>query len=355
MSGARRVGILGASGLLGLQLVAMLHRHPAVKSLVPFSRSHRKVPVGGAFPAFHGLKDLVFADPADAESSGCDVFFLAMPHGESFPYARSLASAGATLIDLSADFRLADAAAFERVYGVPHGAPELLERFRLVVPEINGADLDASTKLVAVPGCTATAVILALYPLVQAKLLASPSILVDAKTSSSGAGNKAAEASQSHLNRVGGVRVHKLLGEHRHRHEIASFLEARTGTRPVVSLNTFAVDLVRGLSAAVYLDVAQGTSTKALFRAYRDAYGSAPCVRVIRLNAGFERFPNPKLCARTNFCDIGFQVDEATGKAVVVAALDNLLKGGAGQAVQCFNRLVGRDDAEGVPLTPAFP
>jgi N-acetyl-gamma-glutamyl-phosphate/LysW-gamma-L-alpha-aminoadipyl-6-phosphate reductase len=348
-----RVGVLGGAGLLGVQLIAMLHGHPAVREVVPFSRRVKGLSFGAAFPAFHHMKSPTFRDPAEAVSAGCDVVFLALPHGESFAYVESLAQAGARLIDLSADFRLRDPALFEAIYRRPHGAPQRLADFVLVVPEINGAVLERGPRFVAVPGCTATAMILALHPLISAGLLSSPVVIGDAKTSSSGAGTRSGEASQSHVQRAHGVRVHKLLDEHRHRYEVAAFLEESAGMRLTVLLSTYAVDLVRGLSCSCYVDLREGVDAKALYRTYRAAYAEAPCVRIVRLNAGVDRFPNPKATAYTAFCDVGFHV--AGGKGVLIASLDNLLKGGAAQAMQCFNRMVGVPETTGLPLTGHFP
>jgi len=353
-SKALRVGILGASGLVGQQLLSILSEHSGVSTVVPFSRRLGGTVVWHNNPAFRHLGDLRYVVPDTEQLRLCDTLFLALPAGESFSYVRAVAGGNTRVIDVGSDFRFKDPARYESIYQVQHGLPDELDSFRVVVPEVNGDCLDSSTSRIALPGCTSTAVILALYPLVRAGLLGSSQVIVDAKTSSSASASKAS-AAQLHYQRSQGIRVHKLLRQHRHRHEIEEFLKAHCSGTVEVFLNTFAVDQVRGLSVACYVDLAAGVRNADVASAYRYCYQNTRFVRIVKLNNGFERYPNPKLNAGTNYCDIGFEVDEQSRKAVLIGALDNLLKGAAGQAVQCFNRVHLFPETTGLPMQARFP
>jgi len=342
------VAVLGASGPIGLQLCALLCGHPGVGTLAPVSRRFAGSPLAARFPAFAHRRELRFAPPEAADDA--EAVFLCLPRGQAFDWVERLAGGGRRLIDVGGDFRLADADAYRLATGTEHPLPELLASFRTVVPEINGDEV-AGHDLAAVPGCNATAALLALYPLARAGLLGDGPVVIDSKVGSSGAGGSAPDDGQRHHRRAQGVRPHKVLGEHRHRHEVAGLLAALCGKRPTVLLSTYAVDMVRGISLACYLRPAgDGHSAGSLLSLYRDAYAAAPTVRLQRRPREIDRLPNPRWVAHTGFCDLGLEHDTESGWTLVVAALDNLLKGGAGQAVQAFNLMHGFEAHSRVPL-----
>lgn len=355
MQKCRAVGILGASGLIGLQLTYLLHHHPMVAKVLAFSRRLAGTNLAQAFPAYKHLKTLRFIEPEKKMLQQCDVVFLALPHGESFGYVNALKKSSIPLIDLSSDFRLADPASYLAIYHRPHPMADEIKGFYQCIPEINGSGISPDFRWISLQGCTATAVALALYPLLAEDLIDPAPVIVDAKVSSSGSGRAGYSEAQAHFQRSNGVRAHKLLRQHRHSHEIEAFLHNQTGVSVSVLLNTFSVDMVRGMLCASYVHLRNGADNKRLFTLYRSYYDGQPCIRLIKQHNGFERHPNPKLLLNTNFCDIGFQIDESTGMGVVLSALDNLMKGGAGQAVQCFNLLMGFAADVGLPHMSFFP
>ncbi len=329
-----RIGILGASGFIGLQLIELLSNHPEVSELIPMSRQLAGKTLGSINPVFKH-RDVKFKLPTDALLQSLDVLFMALPHGKSVEYIRCIESSDVAVIDLSADFRINDPILFEETHGQPHSAPDLLSAFTRICPDING-DAGKGKRFLSLPGCTASAAILSLYPLIVEKILSHSRVIVDAKVSSSGAGASSGPA-QSHIFRVNGVRAYKLLRQHRHCQEIEAFIRELTGFKLNIVLNVFSVDMVRGISTTTFLETVAGVTNKLLQRIYRSHYGSRSFVRIIRQKSGFERYPNPRFLAGTNFCDIGFEVDNNAGHAVLVTAIDNLIRGGAGQAVQAFN------------------
>jgi N-acetyl-gamma-glutamyl-phosphate/LysW-gamma-L-alpha-aminoadipyl-6-phosphate reductase len=260
----------------------------------------------------------------------------------------ALAGRAKQVIDLSADFRLRDPAGYARWYGAGHSAPELLGAFVPGCPELFREELRVAD-MISVPGCMATAAILALHPLASAGLV-EPEVVVDARTGSSGAGATAGEASL-HAERSGAMRLFAPLG-HRHEAEIAQL----TGLR--VSMSATAVEAVRGVQVVCRARVRAshaGLHERAVRQLYRERYAAEPFVRIVAQRRGVYRYPEPKILAGSNFCDIGFAIDQAGGHLVVVAALDNLMKGGAGSAVQCLNVRMGWPERSGLEFPGLHP
>jgi len=330
-----KCGILGASGFIGLQLIDLLENHPDVTCIVPFSRSLAKRPLAAINPVYKNQDGPVFEKPEPDLISELDALFVALPHGQAAPYVKLALEHDVPVVDLSADFRMDSEDAYQDAFGKSHPEPELLARFTRVCPDINGPEA-AGKSLISIPGCTASAAILALYPLLADKLICSDRVIVDAKVSSSGAGISSGMA-QSHVFRSHGVRVYKMLRDHRHVAEVESFLTAQTGMPIQMQLSVSSVDMVRGISAIAYFQVPEDTDAKDLGRSYRRHYGDKTFVRLIRQNNGMERYPNPQFLQGTNYCDIGYECDRARQVGASVSAIDNLVRGGAGQAVQAFN------------------
>jgi LysW-gamma-L-alpha-aminoadipyl-6-phosphate/LysW-L-glutamyl-5-phosphate reductase len=260
--------------------------------------------------------------------------------------------AGARVIDLSADFRLRDPAVFERWYGQPHSAPELAKQAVYGLPEFHREEIKKA-RLVSGVGCTATSINLATYPLVKAGLLTKGPIVADIKIGSSASGMEATVGSM-HAERSGTVRLYAAT-THRHVAEVQQEL-GHNGSRPQVHYSAHAIELVRGILATchVFLDRTDLTE-KDLWKAYRAAYGNEPFVRIVKERAGIHRFPDPKLVAGSNYADVGFELEEGTNRVVAVAAIDNLVKGAAGSAVQSMNLMFGLDETTGLTQVPLHP
>jgi len=276
------------------------------------------------------------------------VLFLALPHGQAQRRIEQLARLAPRIIDLSADFRLSDPQAYAATYGEPHAAPEWLNRFAYGLPEAN-RDAIRNTQYASGVGCNATAVNLALLPLVRAGLLrADRPVIADVKAGSSEGGATASAASH-HPERAGAVRSFAPTG-HRHQAEVRQV----TGLADA-HLSVTSIELVRGVLATVHAWVQPGLSDKDLWRAYRAAYGDEPFVRIVHERGGIYRHPEPKLLAGTNLADVGWELEPATGRLVALAAIDNLGKGAAGSAVQCMNLMCGLDETAGLAFTGLHP
>jgi N-acetyl-gamma-glutamyl-phosphate/LysW-gamma-L-alpha-aminoadipyl-6-phosphate reductase len=340
------VAVVGAGGYIGGELVRLLLGHPAVERVTAISSRFAGRRVDSPHPNLRGLTDLRFSSLE--ELTACDVLFLATPHGQAMRLLPALAGRAKQVIDLSADFRLRDPAGYARWYGVPHSAPELLGAFVPGVPELFREELRGAD-LVSVPGCMATAAILALHPLAGAGLV-EPEVLVDARSGSSGSGATAGEANL-HAERSGAMRLFAPLG-HRHETEIGQL----TGLE--VSMSATGVEAVRGVQVVCRARVRAGHAgldERALRQLYRQRYAGEPFVRIVAQRRGVYRYPEPKILAGSNFCDIGFAIDEASGQLVAVAALDNLMKGGAGNAVQCLNIRMGWPERSGLEFAGLHP
>ena len=338
-----RVAVVGASGYAGAELLAILANHPMARVVGLFGSS-RKAEEGtptaaDLFPRFEGtaigaLKVQAF-EVAAAAALGLDAIFLATPHELSHEVAQALVDAGIVVLDLSAAFRLSDRAVFEKNYGFAHQHPALLAEAVYGLAEFN-ADAVATARVVAVPGCYPTASILAIRPLVEAGLVdTSRPAIVDAVSGVSGAGRKAEVKSLFCEVSMQAYGVFK----HRHRPEITE----HAGLATIFTPHLGCYD--RGILATVHLELKPGTTETAVRAAFDAAYAGRPFVRVLKSG----RWPSISAVERTNFCDIGFALEtSAHGTHLIVeSAIDNLVKGAAGQAVQCMNLRFGFDETAG--------
>lgn len=344
------VSILGASGYTGGELLRLLLQHPHVEVTGATSQRFAGEFLHKAHPNLRGRTQLKFVNRHELPPA--DVVFTCVPHGEGMKHVPALLNGGARVVDLSADFRLRDAQQFQAWYGQPHAAPELLSKAVYGLPELHRDEI-RKTRLVSGVGCTATSVNLALYPLVQAGLLREGPVVADIKIGSSASGLEANIAS-IHAERSGTVRLYAPT-THRHVAEIQQEL-GRNGTRPQIHYSAHAIELVRGILATchVFLDRADVTE-KDVWKAYRASYQSEPFVRLVKERSGIHRFPDPKLVAGSNYADIGFELEEGTRRLVAVAAIDNLVKGAAGSAVQSMNLMLGLDETTGLTQLPLHP
>ncbi len=338
------VAIVGGSGYVGGELLRLLLGHPDVAVAQVTSESMPGKPVARAHPNLRKRTSLVFTRRSELKPA--DVTFVAVPHGESMGSTPELLSTGGTVIDLSADFRLRDANAYPTYYGRSHPHPELLSEAVFGLPERHREAL-RSARLIAVPGCIATASILALAPIAELDGVDRRRVVIDTKSGSSASGRDAGPAGQ-HAERSGVMRAYAPAG-HRHTAEI----EQETGAR--VALTCHAVEAVRGVLATVHAPTGRAFDEKELWSTYRRAYGAEPFVRIVHDADGAFREPEPKILAGTNYCDLGFAVDPHGERLVLLGAIDNLGKGAAGNAVQCLNVRAGFPETAGLDFAGLHP
>ena len=338
------VAIVGGSGYTGGELLRLLIRHPKVEVAQVTSDSMAGKAVGRAHPNLRKVTDLAFTRHAELEPT--DVLFLAMPHGRAMERIPEFLSRAGRIIDLSADFRLRDPAQYRTYYGVEHPHAEMLAKSVYGLPELHREAVRNAT-LVSGPGCIASAAILGLFPLARAGVIDPKRVVVDAKTGSS-AGGADGGAASAHSERSGVMRLYAPT-MHRHTPEI----EQELGVR--VSLSCHAVEAVRGILATCHAFLREPVSDKDIWRLYRDAYGNEPFVRIVKDASGLYRLPEPKILSGTNFCDVGFEVDAHSDRIVVASALDNLMKGAAGSAVQSMNLMCGYPETTGLEFLGLHP
>jgi len=327
-----RVSIVGGSGYVGGELLRLLLRHPHVEIAQVTSERLAGKPVTSTHPHLRGHTDLVYT--SQSQRSTCDLLILALPHGSAATRIADYAELAPRIIDCSADFRLRDADAYQRWYGEPHANPAWLARFVYGLPELNREAIRNATHVSGV-GCNATATTLALLPLVRAGILAPQDVVIsDVKVGSSEGGAQSNDGSH-HPERSGVVRAFAPTG-HRHTAEVIQ----STGLNNV-HLSITSVELIRGAVATVHCLPQQIVDEKTLWRAYRSCYRDEPFVRIVRERSGIHRLPEPKLLSGTNYADVGFDLDPQSGRIVSICAIDNLLKGAAGSALQCLNLMCG--------------
>ncbi|WP_456441923.1 N-acetyl-gamma-glutamyl-phosphate reductase [Caldithrix abyssi] len=342
------VSIAGASGYAGGELLRLLLFHPDVQIKQVTSERHFGKFVHKVHPHLRGQSPLKFCSMEDLEP--CDVLFLCLPHGEAQKRIEQFLQIAPRIIDLSADFRLQNPDAYARWYGQPHLRPDLLGRFVYGIPELHRQKMQTA-RFISSAGCNATAAILALYPLFKEGLAHANQAIIEVKVGSSEAGNRPNEASH-HSVRHGCVRSFKPTG-HRHAAEIEqelSFNEAMTA-----HFSATAIEMVRGVLATAHVFLNRKLSEKDLWKIYRSYYASEPFVRIVKERDGLYRYPEPKLVAGTNFCDVGFELDEQSGRLVIISAIDNLMKGAAGQAVQAFNIMHGLPETRALEFPGLHP
>ena len=352
-----RVAIIGGSGYTGGELARLLLFHPQVELAQIASSSHAGHYLHSVHPNLRKLSPLRFCHPDDLTS--CDVLFLCLPHGLAGRDIERYRAVAPRVIDLSADFRLRSAGLYEQWYGEPHCASPLLEEAVYGLPELHRAELPGAT-LVSGTGCMATAAILGLAPLYRADLVDSAlPLVVEAKVGSSAAGATPGPGSH-HPDRSGAVRSFQPTG-HRHTAELIQELGRAAGARSSgefcqrIAFSATAVELVRGVLITAHVFLNERVDERALWRLYREAYQHEPFIRLVKERSGVYRYPEPKILAGSNYCDIGFELDPHQQRVVVMAALDNLVKGAAGNAVQALNCMCDWDESLGLTFPGLHP
>ena len=341
-----RSSLVGGSGYTGGELLRLLTAHPEVEVTQVTSRSQLGKYVYQVHPNLRKQTTLKFSDPASLEDT--DVIFLALPHGQAQQHIEQYAEAAGKIIDLSADFRLRRPETYEQWYGSPHAAPTWLEKFVYGLPELHREALKGANYVSGV-GCNATASILALLPLVESGLLEiEERVIIEVKTGSSESGVKGNPGSH-HPERSGVVRTYAPYG-HRHTAEVIQEM-GTTG----VSLTMTSVELVRGALATAHGQVKPGTKLKDLWKAYRKIANENPFLRLVKERQGVYRVPEPKILAGSNYADLGFDLDEDSGHVIAICAIDNLMKGASGSAVQCMNLMFGFEETTGLEFIGLHP
>jgi N-acetyl-gamma-glutamyl-phosphate/LysW-gamma-L-alpha-aminoadipyl-6-phosphate reductase len=341
-----RASIVGGSGYTGGELLRILTGHPEVEVVQVTSRGHLGEYVYQVHPNLRKQSTLKFTDPEQLEPT--DVLFLCLPHGQAQHKIDALAKIAPTIVDLSADFRLHDTKLYETWYGSPHAAPAWLDKFVYGLPELHRDQLKGAHYASGV-GCNATASNLALLPLVKAGLLdLDKPVIIEIKVGSSEGGAEGNPGTH-HPERANVIRTFSSFG-HRHTAEVMQELGVTN-----VSLTMTSVDLVRGILATAHGTVKSGVATKDLWKAYRAVAAENPFVRVVKEQRGLYRVPEPKVLAGSNYADLGFELDESTGHIVSICAIDNLMKGASGTAVQCMNLMLGFDETTGLEFPGLHP
>jgi N-acetyl-gamma-glutamyl-phosphate/LysW-gamma-L-alpha-aminoadipyl-6-phosphate reductase len=348
-----RIGIIGGSGYVGSELLRILLLHPQVEVTMVTSRQSAGEYVFNTHPNLRGLTQLKFV-PQDINElqKNCDLVFTATPHGGSVNLVPKLLEAGLKVIDMSADFRLKNPAEYETWYEFKHNHPELLKAAVYGVPELHREEIQKA-RLIACPGCMASATILALVPIVKAGLVDPKHIVADLKVGSSGGGAKATAASH-HPERFGGVRPYKVV-MHRHIGEVEQELNALTNEPVTISFSPHAVNMIRGILVTVHAFPKQPLAAKDIWKALRGTYEGEPFIRLVKYQKGLYQLPDPKVTQGTNFCDVGFELDPHANRLIMFSAIDNMVKGASGQGVQCMNLLMGIDETTGLKSTGFHP
>lgn len=334
--------IIGATGYTGIELVKILLRHRHVRITGLTTRQQESIPIHHLIPSLPQKVNLkVVQYSFDAVRKNSDVVFLCLPHTEAMTTAAQFLAAGKIVIDLSADFRLKDWKTYEKWYGVEHKNRELLKKAVYGLPEFFRAQVKKAD-LIANPGCYPTASILGVAPLLKNKLVDADSIVIDAKSGVSGAGKKL-NASTQFCEVDENFYAYKV-GKHQHTPEIIQALTETSGAKAGLTFVPHLLPLDRGILATIYMKRKRGVKAEQVESAFRKAYGKEPFVRLKREGA----YPSLRDVQRTNFCDIGFWADPQSERLIVVTAIDNLIKGASGQAVQNLNIRAGFAEDEGL-------
>jgi N-acetyl-gamma-glutamyl-phosphate reductase len=340
-----KVGIVGGTGYTGVELLRLLSQHPDVELVAITSRKETGMPVADLFPSLRGHVALAFSDPTNAPLNRCDVVFFATPNGVAMGEARALVEAGVRIVDVSADFRIRDIGEWEKWYRMKHAAPELVAEAVYGLPEVNRASI-RKARIVANPGCYPTAVQLGFLPLVEASLVDLDHLIADAKSGVSGAGRKA----ETHLlfsEASDNFAAYGVPG-HRHWPEIRQGLAQAAGKPVGLTFVPHLTPMIRGIHATLYARITREADFQAL---YETRYRTEPFVDVLPPG----RHPDTRSVRAANLCRIAVHRPHDNDMLVVLAVIDNLVKGAAGQAVQNMNLMFDIEEKTGLQQLPVVP
>jgi len=343
-----RVGVVGATGYTGLELVRLLLRHPQVKMTALTAERYVGQPIWQVFPSVMKETDLI-CQPLAVEPlvQTCDFLFTALPHKAAMEVVPAFIQKGLKVVDLSADFRLADPQVYEEWYE-PHTASEFLKEAIYGIPELHREEIKKSS-LVANPGCYPTSIILALAPALRNKLIDKRTIIADSKSGVSGAGRSAvlsslfAEVSEN-------FKAYKV-AEHRHTPEIEQELSRLAGEQIVITFTPHLVPMKRGILSTIYASLEKPHSENEVLDLYRTFYAHEKFVRI----HPSDLLPSTADVLGSNYCDIGLRIDKRNNRLILLAAIDNLVKGASGQAIQNMNLMLGLEESLGLDIVPLYP
>ncbi|SFC34331.1 N-acetyl-gamma-glutamyl-phosphate reductase [Marinospirillum celere] len=346
------LGIVGGTGYTGVELLRLLASHPEAKVKVITSRSDSGMLVADMYPSLRDhYPDLCFTEPDAATLAACDLVFFATPHGVAHALAADLLSAGTRVVDLSADFRLRDADEWSRWYGQPHGAPELLPQAVYGLPEVAREEI-REARLIAVPGCYPTAVQLALIPLLEKKLITTQGIIADCKSGVSGAG-RSAKVGSLYCETSESMKAYSV-GKHRHHPEITQGLSQAAQEAVGITFVPHLTPMIRGIHATLYVRLKpeqQQLTNEELQELFETRYQNEPCVDVMP----WESCPETRSVKGANICRIALHRPHDSDLLVVLAVIDNLVKGASGQAVQNMNIMFGLEESTGLKFAGLLP
>lgn len=343
-----KVAIVGASGYTGVELIRLLSNHPEVEITAVTSEQSAGKGISSVFPSLTKIFDKTLEHlDADLITKKADLIFTALPHQKAMDVVPQFLKAGKKVIDLSADFRIKDHATYGAWYE-EHKAPELLKEAVYGLPELHREEIKKA-RLIANPGCYPTSAVLALAPLLKNGLIAPETIVIDSKSGVSGAGRSATQ--DTHFPEANeGFKAYKV-AEHRHTPEIEQELSLLANSPVTVSFTPHLLPVNRGILSTVYASVKKDTDEDSIFGIYNEFYGKEYFVRVYQKGS----FPNISNVRGSNFCDIGIRLDKRTGRVVIISAIDNLVKGASGQAVQNMNTMYGFPEDMALNSLPFFP
>ncbi len=342
------IAIIGASGYTGGELSRILHTHSQAKITAVTSRQYNGIQLSRVYPHLRGVTDIICENlNPDELYDRADLFFTAVPHQTAMEIVPKLLDAGKKVIDLSADFRIKDATVYEQWYN-RHTAPQYIPQAVYGLPELYREAI-ASTSLTANPGCYPTSIILALAPLLQNNAIDTGTIIIDSKSGVSGAGRSASQ-DKIFCEVADGFRPYAV-GSHRHTPEIEQEISLLAGKNTVVSFSPHLLPVSRGILSTVYADLADGMNSATILEMYQSLYAGEKFIRILEDGV----FPATQHVRGSNFCDIGFKIDRRTNRVVVMAAIDNVVKGASGQAVQNMNIMFGFKEDDGLHGVPLFP
>ncbi|MDI9547762.1 MAG: N-acetyl-gamma-glutamyl-phosphate reductase [Chloroflexota bacterium] len=345
-----KAAIVGGSGYAGGELFRLLLDHPHVEVTQVTSERNAATFVHFTHPNLRGRTSLQFVSAADLEPA--DFLFVGLPHGGAMERIDQYAGMAERIIDLSADFRLRNPDDYVRWYGKPHANPEWLGKFVYGLPELYREEI-RQAQYVSGVGCNASATTLAIWPLFAEGLAdAARGVVCEVKVGSSEGGNKSSDATH-HPERARVMRSFAPTG-HRHTAEIEQAIRL-SGAQATVHLSATAIDNVRGVLATAHLFLREGVEERDVYRAYRKTYRGEPFVRIVKERTGVYRYPEPKILSGSNYADVGFEVDGESRRIVALGAIDNLMKGAAGTAVQCMNLMMGWDETTGLGFPGLHP
>lgn len=342
------VGIVGGTGYTGVELLRLLARHPGVKLQAITSRGNAGTRVDEMFPSLRGFVDIEFTAPNADELGECDAVFFATPHAAAMNFAPQLLARGTRVIDLSADFRLQDAVEWANWYGEPHVCPELLPEAVYGLPEMNREAIK-STRLLAAPGCYPTSVQLALKPLLEAGLIEAGGIIADCKSGVSGAGRNA-KVGSLFCEAGDNFQAYAVSG-HRHLPEIKQQLSLMAGSAVDMVFTPHLTPMIRGIHSTIYARLTEAGKGADLQRVLENAYTSEPFVDVMPAGS----HPQTRSVRGSNVCRIAAHRPQDGDTVVLLSAIDNLVKGAAGQAIQCFNLMFDQPEDAGLQVVPLLP